>query len=410
MAAGNGGPRAHIHTPPFHLWIHCRARVAVARRLLPLRKGQASQARQERHRPRRRGDDGEPLVRPPARLAARRRRPAGGPDVTPTATAPRTTTHRLTDFQGCDHPDPDHSLRRWPRRVQRRRVRRVAARRRHDDFAIGYYQQADLAVLRPRGAGRGRCATATSRPSWRPTYPEPHLPARRPDRPPRQHDSRSRTLPTIWDRLADAGRRRPLLLQRRPVHRRSGARSTLAITPHVSTHFLSDCAAGHAARRLVRRPAVPRRARRAPRRDDHPHGDIRAGEPFLNQIYTAVTHRPDLGAAPFSSSTSTSGAASSTTSPPEARPTSHPAWPLRGFRVPCLVDLAPGPPRLRRARHLRPHVGAQDDRVAVRPAAAFARDAAANNLAEVLDFKAHGSAAPPVYDVAPILPAPCPTA
>ena len=37
------------------------------------------------------------------------------------------------------------------------------------------------------------------------------------------------------------------------------------------------------------------------------------------------------------------------------------------------------------------------------------RDAAANNLAEVLDFKAHGSAAPPVYDVAPIVPTPCPT-
>src|SRR5213078_611221 len=99
------------------------------------------------------------------------------------------------------------------------------------------------------------------------------------------------TLPTIWDRLADAGLRGryyfsdlPFLLLWGPVK--------YFITNPISrpiTEFFADCAGG----------TLPEVSFVDPRfvgedegtsNDDHPHADIRSGEDFLNQIYTAVTH------------------------------------------------------------------------------------------------------------------------
>ena len=92
----------------------------------------------------------------------------------------------------------------------------------------------------------GRRSTATSPRSW--PRPTPTASTSTPRRPTAcTTRSTSSTLPTIWDRLADAGVTRPLLLQRRAVPRAVG-REVPRHQPPVSPTFLADCAGRHAAR------------------------------------------------------------------------------------------------------------------------------------------------------------------
>ena len=168
----------------------------------------------------------------------------------------------------------------------------------------------------------------------------------------------SRTLPTIWDRLAAPGVSGTLLLQRHPVHRPLGRRSTSRISQAVRAVPRPTPRPGTLPAVSLRRPALHGRGRPAPRATTTRTPTSAPGEAFLNQVYDAVTTRPGLGEAPCWSSTTTSGAASSTTSPRARRPTSRPTTALRGFRVPAAGDLAAGAARPRRPPHLRPHLGA----------------------------------------------------
>ena len=92
------------------------AQPAPARGCRAAKPGAAGPADAEQHadRPLRRADDGEPVVRPLLRLASERRRGAA-----PHLSRPRQrqragrTRHASTlghaQWQGCGHPDPDHS-------------------------------------------------------------------------------------------------------------------------------------------------------------------------------------------------------------------------------------------------------------------------------------------------------------
>ncbi len=97
------------------------------------------------------------------------------------------------------------------------------------------------------------------------------------------------TLPTIWDSLASAGVAAKYYFSDVPVTALFGSR-LLPISFPYST-FLSDCAAG----------TLPSVSFIDPRflgestgtaGDDHPFADIRVGQSFLNEIYTAVTNGP----------------------------------------------------------------------------------------------------------------------
>ena len=134
--------------------------------------------------------------------------------------------------------------------------------------------------------------------------------------------------------------------------------------------------------------------------DDHPHADIRAGEKFLNQVYTAVTDQPELGQHACWSSTTTSGAASSTTSRRPTRPTSRRADGTARLPRAGPGHLAARPARLRRPQRLRPHLDPAGDRVALEPRAADpSRRACHATSPSALDFtvaaEAVGAAASP---------------
>ena len=61
------------------------------------------------------------------------------------------STHHLTDFQGCGHPDPDHSYEGG--RIQYNNGKNNGWLRagENDEFAVGYYDAADLDFWRQAG-------------------------------------------------------------------------------------------------------------------------------------------------------------------------------------------------------------------------------------------------------------------
>src|SRR3954467_2900534 len=111
-------------------------------------------------------------------------------------------TQRLTERQGCGFNDPDHSYSGG--RVQLNNGRLDGFRKGgNDDFALGYYTKSDLPFY------SALVDQATVCDSWfcsilSSTYPNRfYTHAGRTDRIENSMDES--TLPTIWDRLADAG-------------------------------------------------------------------------------------------------------------------------------------------------------------------------------------------------------------
>jgi phospholipase C len=197
-------------------------------------------------------------------------------------------THPLApDFQGCGHPDPDHSY--------------LGARVEYDDghcdgwlqagnndaYAIGYYTRADLSFLAAAAPDWTACDRYFAS-TLAPTFPNRlYMHAAQTDR---LDDSTAlTTLPTIWDRLAEAGLTGRYYFSDIPFLALWGAKY-LPISRPIDG-FLADCAAG----------TLPNVSFVDPRflgeedglsNDDHPHADLRAGEVFLNQIYNAVVNSP----------------------------------------------------------------------------------------------------------------------
>ena len=121
-------------------------------------------------------------------LAARRRRAAGRAAATRTARRRRSRrTPLAAGLPGLRPPRSRPLVRGRARRVRRRRVRRLAARR--DERRLRHRLLPAAATW--RSSGRRRRSWTALRPLLRRHHggdvPEPHLPARRPDRPPHQH-------------------------------------------------------------------------------------------------------------------------------------------------------------------------------------------------------------------------------
>ncbi len=92
------------------------------------------------------------------------------------------STHHLTDFQGCGHPDPDHSYEGG--RIQYNNGKNNGWLRagENDEFAVGYYDAADLDFWRQAGPDWTVCDQLLRGDHGR-NLPQPVLPARRRDRP-----------------------------------------------------------------------------------------------------------------------------------------------------------------------------------------------------------------------------------
>lgn len=206
----------------------------------------------------------------------------------PDRTGAARPTHPLApDYQGCGHPNPDHSY-------AGSRVAyaggacdgwlRAGA---NDAYAIGYYSAPDLAFL-GQAAPRWTVCDRYFAAMMAETFPNRlYLHAAQTDR---LDDSHALTrLPTIWDRLDAAGCDGRYYFSDLPFLLLWGLAHVPICRP--LDLFLADCALG----------TLPQVAYVDPRflgessgtsGDDHPPADIRNGEAFLHRIYTAVTSGP----------------------------------------------------------------------------------------------------------------------
>src|SRR5262249_4740286 len=139
---------------------------------------------------------------------------------------------------------------------------------------------------------------------------------------------------------------------------------------------------------------------------DHPHADIRAGQAFLNKVYEAVTTGPAWGRTLLVINYDEWGGFFDHV-PPAVAPDVNPNFGRRGFRVANLVVS----PRARRG-HVAHNVF---DHPSVLKAIEWRwnlppltpRDAAANNLLEVLDFTKKPNLEAPQFSVPEIVPVAC---
>lgn len=205
--------------------------------------------------------------------------------------APDGTSHATyplaPDYQGCAHPDPDHSYGGGRVEYDDGACDGWLRAGTNDDFSIGYYTANDLPFFShavPRWETLDRYFAAI----MAETYPNRiYQHAAQTDRLSDTLDIS--TLPTIWDRLAERGVSGRYYYSDVPFLALWGAKY-LPIS-HPVAEFVSDAVAGQL-------PAVsfvdPRFLGESEgvSGDDHPHGDIRNGEAFLNLIYTAVVRSP----------------------------------------------------------------------------------------------------------------------
>ena len=309
-------------------------------------------------------------------------------------------THHLTDFQGCGHPDPDHSFEGGRVQYNNGRCDGFLRSGDNDEFAIGYYTDADLAFYGRAARDWTMCDNYFSA-ILAETYPNRfYQHAAQTDR---IHNSTVvSTLPTIWDRLKAAGVTGTYYYYDTPFTALWGTKYQDISRPFDA--FLADARAGTL-------PAVsfvdPKFLDEGSgtSADDHPHADIRAGQYFLDQVYEAVVDSPNWERTMLVVNYDEWGGFYDHVAP-TAAPDAHPEWGMRGFRVPCLV-VSPLARRRYVAKNVYDHTSVLkmiEWRWGLAPLTP--RDAAARNLAEVLDFTRTNLAAPR-YDVAPFYGAPC---
>jgi phospholipase C len=208
-------------------------------------------------------------------------------------------------------------------------------------------------------------------------------------------------LPTIWDRLADAGCTRSYYFVDAPFLALWGTKYLGISKPYAA--FLADCRTG----------SLPEVSFIDPKfldedtgtsADDHPHADIRDGEQFLNQIYDAIRTSPNWSSTVLVINFDEWGGFYDHVPPPVRLPV--PAIQAAagdgdgrlGFRVPCLV-ISPLARRGYVAKRHFDHTSVLkmiEWRFGLPPLTE--RDLGANNLATVLDFN-HPNIAAGAYTV-----------
>ena len=200
-------------------------------------------------------------------------------------------THALApDYQGCGHPDPDHSYEGGRVEYNGGACDGWLRAGSNDDYSIGYYEARDLSFFSravARGTGLDRYFAAIKAE----TYPNRiYQHAAQVDRLTNTLDV-SR-LPTIWDSLARAGRSGRYYYSDVPFLALWGEKYLPISRPFAA--FLADALLGKLPDvAFVDPPFMEEQSGSSS--DDHPHADIRRGEAFLNLIYLAVTRGRSWG-------------------------------------------------------------------------------------------------------------------
>jgi phospholipase C len=313
------------------------------------------------------------------------------------------STFRLApDFQGCRYEDPDHSYRGSRTAYDHGRCDGWLRAGKNDVYAIGYYTQPDLPFL-------GRAA-----PAW--TVCDRYFaPIMGPTMSNRMYLHCGRTdrttdfpvpsgLRTIWDLLAERG------VSGRYYRRNFSFLGLWGTKYSRITHSFADF------RRDCRTGKLPAVAYVDPAytlpilglgSDDHPPSDIRAGEWFLSQVYSAVTTSP-LWPRTLLVITFDEWGGFFEHVPPERAPDVNPLHSLRGFRVPTIL-VSPFARRGHVDHTVFDHASILrliEWRFGL--PALSRRDAAANNLAVALDFSRRDLRAPQLTAPRRESSAPCP--
>jgi len=313
------------------------------------------------------------------------------------------STYHLSEFQGCGHPDPDHSWEGGRTEYDNGACDGWLRASTNDEFAIGYYTADDLAFYSHAAPYWTVCDRYFAA-IMAETYPNRfYLHSAQTDRLHNSEGPTVSTLPTIWDELQAAGRTGRYYFCDAPFTALWGSKY-LSISEPIAG-FFADAAAG----------TLPDVSYVDPRfldegsgssGDDHPHADIRVGQHFLSSLYQAVTTGPAWPRTMFVITYDEWGGFFDHVPPPVASD-ANPNGRLRGFRVPCIV----ASPRARRgyvAHNLYDHTSILkliEWRFGLKPLTI--RDAQARNLAEVLDFGRAPNLTAPQWSVPPALPAPC---
>jgi len=306
-------------------------------------------------------------------------------------------THYLPpDYQGCGFLDPGHSY--TDGRVQYDNAvcdgwlfngsdsSSTNAQQANDIFSIGYYGQADLPFLGSAGPAFTVCDNYFCG-IMAETYPNRfYMHSAQTDR--ITNTSTISTLPTIWDRLQEKGVSGRYYFSDVPFLALWGTKYATISKPF--SQFLIDAQNG----------TLPNVSYIDPRfedegtgtsGDDHPHADIRNGEVFLNQIYSALTSSPDWSKTVLIINFDEWGGFFEHVPPPLAPipPASQAAGDpdgRLGFRVPCIV-ISPYAQRNFIAHNQYDHTSILkmiEWRFGLPPLTV--RDQTANNLADVLNF------------------------
>jgi phospholipase C len=314
----------------------------------------------------------------------------------------RHRTHHLRHFASCGHADPDHSYEGGRIELDGGRDDGWLRAGENDALAIGYYKAADLDFFRVAAPAWTTCDRYFAG-VLAETYPNRfYQHAARTDR---LHNSTDQaTIPTIWDRLSAAGLTGKYYFSDIPFTALWYTKY-LGIS-HPFAEFLADAAAGTL-------PAVsfvdPRFEDEASgtSSDDHPTADVRAGEQFLAQVYDAVTSSPAWANTVLVVNYDEWGGFYDHVTPGLA-PDAHRRTRRRGFRVPALV-ISPLAKRHHVAHRTYDHTSVLkliEWRWGLDPLTP--RDAAARNLAEVLDWESPPDLSAPAITVPPFVSeAPC---
>jgi phospholipase C len=312
------------------------------------------------------------------------------------------STHPLApDFQGCGHPDPDHShdggLVEYNGGACDGWLRAGA----NDDYSIGYYTKNDLPFFGAAAPAWTTCDNYFAA-TLAETYPNRiYQHAAQTDR--LENTLDLCTLPTIWDQLEAANVKGRYYFSDVPILALWGTKY-LKISRLLKS-FFSDCAAGKLPAVSFVEPGFLGESEGVSN-DDHPHADIRNGQAFLNSIYNAVTQSPNWPDTVLIINYDEWGGFFEHVPPaaapiPPADQAAGNTDGLRGFRVPALV-ISPWSRRGFVAHGLYDHTSVLrmiESRWGLSPLTV--RDQTANNLADALDFTRNANLGVPQFAVPP---------
>lgn len=305
----------------------------------------------------------------------------------------RHPTYHLTSYQNCALADPDHSYSGGRIQFDGGKCDGWLKAGTNDSFPIGYYEAKDVSFLSQAAPYWTTCDHYFAA-ILAPTYPNRfYMHSAQTDR--LDQSTTISTLPTIWDRLTAAGIDGRYYFNDIPFTALWGARHLDITHPYVE--FLAACESG----------MLPQVSYIDPRfidessgtsNDDHPHADIRNGEAFLNQVYTAVTTSPAWQNTVLIITFDEWGGFFDHVAPPlgpvPAADAAIGSDGRLGFRVPALI-VSPFARRRFVARRQFDHTSVLkliEWRWNLAPLTV--RDAAANNLAAILDFDEPKMSAP----------------